>query len=237
MFSFTRFLRRKSNQLDFQTGNLSRLEALDRSTRILVPVEVDESRFSNATLHWKRESACLSLTIKPKSILEIGTLAGDFADFLIKAYLPDKTVLVDYFDAADYVFGEQRFTPETHYSYVKNRFKNDPTIELLKGESSKMLSQLINRNQKFDFIYIDAGHTLEDVTRDLELSHQLLNPGGIIGLNDYIMTDYYYDTVYGVVQATNLFLLHHIEYSVEAFAFNQNLFADIYLKKDHQNLK
>lgn len=130
------------------------------------------------------------------------------------------------------MFEAQRFTPETHLRYVKNRFKDNSSVELLKGESSKVLAGLIASKQKFDFIYIDAGHTFEDVSRDLELSHELLEPGGIIGMNDYIMTDYYYDTVYGVVQATNLFLQNHKEYRVEAFAFNHNLFADIYLKKN-----
>jgi hypothetical protein len=51
-------------------------------------------------------------------------------------------------------------------------------------------------------------------------------------MNDYIMTDYYYDTEYGVVQATNSFLNRHKEYEVVAFAFNNNLFADIYIKKN-----
>jgi cephalosporin hydroxylase len=232
MLSSIRKLRHGLNNLTIQTGNLSRMEALDRSTRIVIPVPVDESCFKNTRLHWSRESACKNLNIDPKYILEIGTLAGDFADFLIKLFSPEITVLVDYFEASDYVFGVQRFTPQTHLDFVKQRFKDQPSVELLKGESSIVLEKMLKSKRKFDFIYIDAGHTYNDVSRDLELAHQLLNPNGIIGMNDYIMTDYYYDTVYGVVQATNSFLKSHPNYTVEAFAFNNNLFSDIYLRNN-----
>jgi len=180
---------------------------------------------------WTRESAIKSLRVDPKSILEVGTLAGDFANFFLSVWNPTLLTLVDYFDAQDYVFGEQRFTPETHFDYVANRFSKHPEVELRKGESQTVLADLIREKKKFDFIYIDAGHTFEDVNRDIELAHILLNPGGILGMNDYIMTDYYYDTTYGVVQATNRFLNDHLEYGVVAFAFNTNLFADIYLQK------
>ena len=101
----------------------------------------------------------------------------------------------------------------------------------MRGESSEVLSNLISAGERFDFIYIDAGHTYEDVSRDINLAFRLLNPGGIIGMNDYIMTDYFYDTTYGVVQATNTFLDNHTDFKVRAFAFNNNLFADIYIQR------
>jgi predicted O-methyltransferase YrrM len=227
---FSRKIRQKLNKITVQTGNLNRNEALDRSTRILIPMPIEEKRLTDASLHWTRENACLSLDLKGKSFLEIGTLAGDFAQFLIESFEPSRITLVDFFDAADYVFGEQRFTPENHFDYVKKRFESSPNVKLERGESSKVLNSLILSGQRFDFIYIDAGHTFEDVSRDIELAFSLLNPGGIIGMNDYIMTDYYYDTTYGVVQATNNFLDKHPEFKVRAFAFNNNLFADIYLQ-------
>jgi hypothetical protein len=227
---FSQSLREKLKNLTIQTGNLNRNEALARSTRILIPKPIDESRLRDASLHWTRENACLSLDLKGKSFLEIGTLAGDFAHFLIENFEPSVITLVDYFDAADYVFNEQRFTPENHFEYVKKRFELLPQVRLERGESSKVLNSLIEKGESFDFIYIDAGHTYHDVSRDIELAFKLLNPGGIIGMNDYIMTDYYYDTVYGVVQATNSFLDRHPEIKVCAFAFNHNLFADIYIQ-------
>jgi len=221
--------------MTIQTGNLNRSEALDRSTRIIIPKPVEESRLAGASLHWTRENACLSLDLKGKAFLEIGTLAGDFAQFLIENFQPSRMTLVDFFDAADYVFGEQRFTPENHFQYVKRRFESLPNVKLERGESSEVLNSLISSGQRFDFIYIDAGHTFEDVSRDIELASRLLNPGGIIGMNDYIMTDYYYDTTYGVVQATNSFLDQNPTFRVCAFAFNNNLFADIYLQEIEKN--
>lgn len=228
---FSRRMRQKLNKMTIQTGNLNRNEALDRSTRITIPKPIEETRLKGASLHWTRENACLSFDLKGKAFLEIGTLAGDFAQFLIENFQPSSMTLVDFFDAADYVFGEQRFTPENHFEYVNRRFQTTPNVKLERGESSSVLKSLIASGQRFDFIYIDAGHTIEDVSRDIELAFSLLNPDGIIGMNDYIMTDYYYDTTYGVVQATNGFLDKHPEFRVCAFAFNNNLFADIYLQK------
>jgi predicted O-methyltransferase YrrM len=227
---FSRRLRQRLNNMTIQTGNLNRVEALDRSTRIVTPVRIEETQLRGATLHWNREDACRALDLKGKKFLEIGTLAGDFAAFLLQSFEPSTIVLVDYFDAADYVFGEQRFTPESHYKYVSDRFASFSQVQLMRGESSEVLSSLISSGEHFDFIYIDAGHTFEDVSRDINLAFTLLNPGGIIGLNDYIMTDYYYDTTYGVVQATNSFLEKHSNFRVRAFAFNNNLFADIYIQ-------
>jgi predicted O-methyltransferase YrrM len=227
---FSRRVRQKLNKMTVQTGNLNRIEALDRSTRILIPTPIEESRLNGATLHWTREAACFSLDLEGKNFLEIGTLAGDFANFLIEKFEPSGITLVDYFDAADYVFGEQRFTPENHFDYVKKRFAALPHVKLQRGESSSVLKSLVASGESFDFIYIDAGHTFADVSRDIELAHALLKPGGIIGMNDYIMTDYYYDTTYGVVQATNNFLDKNPGFKVRAFAFNNNLFADIYIQ-------
>ena len=40
-------------------------------------------------------------------------------------------------------------------------------------------------NIKFDFIYIDCSHALFNSYTDLILSFNLLNKGGVLGINDY----------------------------------------------------
>lgn len=172
-----RKLRCRLNNLTIQTGNLSRMEALDRSTRIVMPVPVDESRFKNTRLNWSRESACKNLNIDPKSILEIGTLAGDFADFLIQLFSPEITVLVDYFEASDYVFGVQRFTPQTHLDFVKQRFKAQPSVELLKGISCTVILNLSLFNLGLLIPQVSSHaprqyHTPHHLLMDLQIQHR-----------------------------------------------------------------
>lgn len=202
-----------------------------RHERIRKPIQLQESSFENAIVYPRREVALRCMPIKPKNVLEVGTLAGDFAQFMIELWFPNKVCLVDYFNSPDYIFHEPRFTSSTHYEYVSRRFQNVKSLEVMKGESSRKLSELRDRSEKFDFIYIDAGHTFEDVREDLEIASHLLEVGGVIGMNDYIMTDYYYDTLYGVVQATNEFLTRNNNFKVIAYALNDNLFSDIYLQK------
>jgi predicted O-methyltransferase YrrM len=183
----------------------------------------------SAKLFAVRDDALAGLGLSPARVLEIGTLAGDFADFMMRLWAPSQIVLVDRFDAQDYFDRDARFDPSSHMRFVEDRFSGVSGCELRRGESADVLNQLIKEGRTFDFIYIDAGHTYADVSVDLALASQLLSPGGTIGMNDYIMGDYYYDTVYGVVQAVNEFLVTNREYRITGYAFNRNLFADIYL--------
>ncbi len=213
-------------------GSFTREQVLRRHEMLAPPSKLQDSFFGDAKLYPNRISAIKGLPIAPKSILEIGTLAGDFAEYLIDIWQPEELCLIDFFNSDDHIFHSPRFDSNSHFDYVKNRFSVLNNLTLLKGESHLELQLLLDQKRKFDFIYIDAGHTYADVSRDLKLASKLLNSGGIIGMNDYIMTDYYYDTVYGVVQATNEFLNNSSNYTIIGYALNDNLFSDIYLKKD-----
>jgi len=210
-------------------GSFSREQVLRRHSQLVTPPKLSDRAFKDAKLYPNRLSALEGLPIAPKSVLEVGTLAGDFAEHILNKWKPNELCLIDYFNSDDHIFHEPRFNSSSHYQFVKQRFSQVNNLSLMKGESSKLLSDLIKLGKKFDFIYIDAGHTYDDVSRDIKLASKISNPGGVIGLNDYIMTDYYYDTVYGVVHATNEFLLENETFKVIGYALNENLFSDIYL--------
>ena len=195
--------------------------------------KLSEAAFSDARLYPNRVSALKGLPIPPpKRVLEIGTLAGDFAEQILQIWNPEELCLIDYFNSDDHIFQEPRFNAATHYQYVEQRFSQVNHLSLLKGRSDHLLDELLKEGRRFDFIYIDAGHTYDDVSRDIKMASKLLNAGGTIGMNDYIMTDYYYDTVYGVVQATNEFLYQNVNFKIIGYALNDNLFSDIYLRRD-----
>lgn len=181
------------------------------------------------------------IDVLPKNIsfLEVGTLGGDFAIEVIKRTQPSKTILVDPFGTTDDFsrqYGGARWDKEEdHYFFVKNRFKDMPNVKIYEGTYESFC--LENKSDTFDFIYIDYEHSIRATDQAIGLSMQRLNPGGIIGFNDYCQfanPNTFSDKElkrYGVVDSINYFLRNHKDWYVYAFAFNEELASDIYLKR------
>jgi predicted O-methyltransferase YrrM len=56
----------------------------------------------------------------------------------------------------------------------------------IKGDSSKVLMDMVVKNNMYDFIYVDGSHLMLDCYLDLTLSWKILNKGGILAIDDYI---------------------------------------------------
>jgi hypothetical protein len=158
-------------------------------------------------------------------ILEIGTLGGDYAEPLLAAE-PASLDLLDTFESKDWE-GFKRFNEQTHYEYIKNKFKDNPEVSLLRGYTDNVLPSITKR---YDYIYIDADHNYAQVKRDLSNAVNLIADHGIIGFNDYIYDDKYYN-VYGVIQTVCEFLNENKDWQVIAFALQEEMYADIYIQK------
>ena len=61
-------------------------------------------------------------------------------------------------------------------------------VKVLKGWSHKLLRNL-PLNEKFDFAYIDGGHTAYGTLTDAVLIDPLIKPGGLIIFDDYGLKD------------------------------------------------
>jgi predicted O-methyltransferase YrrM len=72
---------------------------------------------------------------------------------------------------------EQIFYKNIEISNMKDR------IKVYKGDSANIL---LNNIGNFDFIYVDGSHKLLDLHLDLILSFNILNKGGILGIDDYL---------------------------------------------------
>lgn len=186
---------------------------------------ISQKQLNNAKLYRNKEEFAKHIP-KGSRILEIGTLAGDYAEVLIKEVSPDSIDLVDVFKAYDWP-DCNRFTKHNHLDFVKNRFKNVNNVTYHVGYSNDILPKL---NKKFDYIYIDANHDYEHCKADLVNSLPLLAEGGIIGFNDYIV-DQDHGVDYGVIEVVCEFLNDNQDWEVIAFALQENMYADIYIKK------
>jgi uncharacterized protein YciU (UPF0263 family) len=186
---------------------------------------ISQEQLNNAKLFKNKEEFAKHIP-KASKILEIGTLAGDYAEVLIKEVDPESIDLVDVFRANDWP-DCNRFDKNGHFDFVKKRFKNVKNITYHKGYSHEILPKL---EKRFDYIYIDANHDYEHCKDDLINSLLLLEEGGIIGFNDYIV-DKDHGIDYGVIEVVCEFLDTNKDWEVIGFALQENMYADIYIKK------
>ena len=83
---------------------------------------ISQKQLNNAKLFRNKEEFAKHIP-KGSKILEIGTLAGDYAEVLIKEVKPSSIDLVDTFNAYDWP-DCNRFDRKGHLSFIKNRFKD-----------------------------------------------------------------------------------------------------------------
>jgi hypothetical protein len=174
----------------------------------------------------------VALNALPKGgiIAEVGVLAGDLSEWLLKNIQPKELHLIDIFYGNDFP-GRDRFKKKENEQFIINRFNQqlqEGQVKMHKGYSWEMLAAF--PDLCFDWIYIDAAHDYESVKKDLDQAIKKVKPSGYIIMNDYIMYDHLANTKYGVVQATNEFCIEH-GWEFIFFAFHPQLFCDVVLRK------
>jgi len=197
---------------------------------------INQNQLNTAKLYSTRYDFIKTLPQKI-SCVEAGVLAGDFALKILEHAQPSIFHLVDPFQDLDYFANEYGGTrwdfPEEHYVFVRNRFKNNSNVILNSEKFEKFAMEQEKLNNKFDFIYIDYEHTYGATKEALWLSSKILEKNGILGFNDYNIYENNTKTgeKMGTVPAINDFLFRNPDWYVYAFAFNDNLTSDIYLKR------
>ena len=124
----------------------------------------------------------------PKSSIEIGCFEGD-TTFNISAICHQqnsnyKHYAIDPFDTSEDLPEEN--IPATKKMFLENLEEFEPkgVVEFINKKSFDGLIDLYNRGVKVDFIYVDGDHTAPGVLKDLVLSFELLNKGGIMLFDD-----------------------------------------------------
>lgn len=77
------------------------------------------------------------------------------------------------------------FGGDVFYEFVDNTIlsNNYNTFEIIKDTSENASSQF--QNNSLDFVFLDAGHTYDDVIKDIKYWYKKVKPGGIIAGDDY----------------------------------------------------
>lgn len=173
---------------------------------------------------------CFILEHLPKNGIgvEIGVLGGDWSKKLLAATQPTELFLIDTYYSDDYSHSK-RFSKKSHEHYIRNEFASSKErVKVLKGLSWAVMATF--DENYFDWIYIDAAHDYQSVKKDLFQAKRTIKENGLIIMNDYIMFDHFTKEKYGVVQATNEFIIEN-NYEMLFFALHPNMFCDVVIRK------
>lgn len=190
---------------------------------------------NDARLFADRKDLIASLTQAKRGVIaEVGVAHGEFSQFILSTLDPKKFVAFDTFGMHNYpshwgVPSEIMFKGMTHLEFYKDRFSAyGEKVVTEQGMSHDTVARY--PDSYFDLMYIDAGHSYEEASRDANLANQKTKIGGIIIFNDYIMVDHFNNDPYGVVQAVNEFVSEN-NFQVIGFALHHDMFCDIAIAK------
>ncbi len=168
---------------------------IDRQLKEKYWMEIKRELIANLKVIGNR-SELIDKFPKDATVAEVGVAEGDFSDEILQISKPQKFILIDPWDSRRY--GEKLLTN------IKSKFSkeiNEKTIEIKRGYSTVELAKF--PDGYFDWIYIDANHSFENVMDDLEIASQKVKKNGIISGHDY--TRWSGVQRFGVVEAVNTF--------------------------------
>ncbi len=204
-------------------------------------LEIRQSQLDHAKLYSSREEYAKHFPANMKW-MEIGVAWGYYSDVVCSVAKPRHTVLVDIYNQdlkcwtwrkfgeckCDNQTHEMLYTPETHESYIVEKFSKYPNVETLRGQAPNILPE----ESDYDYIYIDTQNDRYEIREMLKKTNNMVKIGGVIGLNDYIIYDgVIMDMPHGTFQSVHEFLYHYPNWIVDAIALHPLGFNDIYLRK------
>lgn len=135
------------------------------------------------------------------NILEVGCYEGRATVWLMEHFPKARLDAVDIFDASvaeDWdgytnVDNEQTTTYEERFDHNVSEFS--PRVNKIKSKSFPALAQLYVDGNSYDFIFIDGDHRKLPATQDMAIAIEMLNPGGIMIIDDYKGIPWLFDAV------------------------------------------
>jgi predicted O-methyltransferase YrrM len=121
---------------------------------------------------------------EPKTILEIGTANGGTLFLWTRTAAFDAHLISLDLPGGKFGDGYAVWRIPIYRSFAHNKQR----IDLLRGNSHSTLtrSKIVKllQGKQVDFLFVDAGHTYNDVRQDFEMYCNLVAPGGLIAFHD-----------------------------------------------------
>ena len=145
------------------------------------------------------------------TVLEIGSLHGEYARLILEQNKPEALHLVD-----------------LSFETLAEDVRSNAAVTLHEGVSEATLPKL--EDESFDWVYIDADHTYAGVKKDIELAMGKVKPGGYLVFNDFARINRDGYGTFGVHQAVCEFINAH-QWPMAYFCFQGEALYDVALKK------
>jgi predicted O-methyltransferase YrrM len=150
-------------------------------------IKYDENGGSHSlSLSSVKKDECYSIyeivkKYKPVKTLEIGFALGASSVGIIAGKLENEIdsqhIVLDPFQRNSFNVGLKSLEAAGLDSYFMH----------LEKFSENYLNEAYQRNETFDFIFIDGNHSIGQAVTDAFLADKILNPGGIIGIHDSLL--------------------------------------------------
>jgi len=127
---------------------------------------------------------------KNPSILEIGTFKGKTAILMAKTRPDSNIITID----PHYGIPDHQEISSSFEAVIKNIISENLLHQIIHIKTN---SQLYTPTKKFDLIFIDGGHTYNDVKHDFEKFKHYCKEEGIIAFHDYGI---YHTAIIGVTK-------------------------------------
>ena len=201
---------------------------------------IDQSQLGDSRIYASREEYIKTLPLNC-DYMELGVAWGYYSEIVANLKNPSSIDLVDWYNQDLKCWSWRKFgscqcdpkhellyTPETHQEYITNKFSLYNNVNVIKGTVPQILDGI---NKKYDYIYVDISNERKIIRETLNKIKNMVKPGGIIGLNDYLIYDgIIEDSPYGTYQSVNEFLMFNKNWNVDGIALHPLGFYDIYLR-------
>ena len=146
---------------------------------------------------YKRYSNLLKIILraKPKKILEIGVYKGLRSLEMIKAAKSFNSSVVffgfdmfeKFFEKKNILTAELSKKPKS-MRYINDLLREHAYVKLIKGNTLNTLPKFSKKN-KFDFIFIDGGHSIKTIKNDWNYCKKLMHKNSVVVFDDYYLGD------------------------------------------------
>lgn len=130
------------------------------------------------------------LPLNPVTV-ELGVAEGNFSQYILQAWNPSLHYAVDFWGTlattGDGAF-DQLWHNMNYHTMLWKTHNYAERLKVLRGVTWQMSQHVPDGS--CDIVYIDAGHSYEDVKRDLEAWIPKVKPGGVIAGHDFINPAY-----------------------------------------------
>lgn len=144
-----------------------------------------DSQDGMGSVHWALFS-CIKQVSKIENILELGTYDGETSLILSRLFPDSKITTVD-LPGEDPIFSDSygRQDEEIRDIFNNTRDQNlaSPNIKYIERNSIFLLEEV---SEKFDLVWVDAGHLYPEISWDIANGYQLCRNGGWILCDDII---------------------------------------------------